>query len=62
MSPKVGIELGVDIHCRRLSCSVLDHQEELGDNLDDMAGLEDKVAFLLHSFRGQAARDVGLRP
>ena len=38
----------------------LDDEKELGDDLDDVAGLEDKVPLPLHGLGGQAVRDVGL--
>ena len=45
MGSKVCIELGVNVDCGRFPGGVLDHEEELGDDLDDVTGLEDEVAF-----------------
>ena len=45
VGPKVCIELSVNVDCGRLPRGVLDHEEKLGDNLDDVTGLEDEVAF-----------------
>lgn len=36
-----------DVDFRRLPGGVLDHQEQLGDDLDDVAGLEHEVALFL---------------
>lgn len=44
VGPKVCIELSVNVDCGRLPRGVLDHEEKLGDNLDDVTGLEDEVA------------------
>ena len=51
MCSKVGIKLGIYVHGRRLPRGVLDHQEQLGDDLDDVTGLEDKVSLPLHRLR-----------
>ena len=60
VGPKICIELSVNIDGRRLPGGVLDHQEELGDNLDDVAGLEDEVALPHDSLGGQAPGNVRL--
>ena len=61
VSAKVCIKLGVDVDTGGLPGGVLHHEEELGHDLDDMPGLEDKVPFTLHRFRGKAPWDVRLR-
>ena len=59
---EVGVELGVDVDGGWLAGGVLHHEEELGHDLDDVPGLEDKVPLPLHRLRGEAARDICLRP
>ena len=60
MGPKICIELSVNIDGRRLPGGVLDHQEQLCDNLDDVTGLEDEVALPHDSLGGQAPGNVRL--
>lgn len=60
MGSKVCIELGVNVDCGRFPGGVLDHEEELGDDLDDVTGLEDKVALPHNGLGGQAPGDIGL--
>ena len=61
MCSKVGIKLGIYVHGRRLPCGVLDHQEQLGDDLDDVSRLENEVPLAaLHALGRQASRYVGL--
>ena len=62
MGAEVGVELGVDVDGGWLAGGVLHDQEELGHDLDDVPGLEDKVPLPLHRLRGEAARDICLRP
>ena len=62
MCSKVCIKLCADVDCWRLAGGVLHHQEQLGDDLDDMTSLEDEVSLPLNSLRWQAARNVGLTP
>ncbi len=62
MSSEVGLEAGGDIDGGRFAGGVLDHQEQLRHDLDDVAGLEDKVSLPLDGLGGQAAGDVGLAP
>jgi hypothetical protein len=51
--------LSTDVDFRWLSSCILDHKEQLGDNFNHMASLEDKVAFLLAEVTlKQAARNV----
>ena len=59
---EVGVELGVDVDGGWLAGGVLHDQEELGHDLDDVPSLEDKVPLPLHRLRGEAARDICLRP
>jgi len=59
---EVGVELGVDVDGGWLAGGVLHDEEELGHDLDDVPGLEDKVPLPLHRLRGEAARDICLRP
>ncbi len=40
----MGLELGGNVDLRRPPRGVLHHQKELGDDLDDVAGLQDEVA------------------
>ena len=59
--PEIGLEFGGNIDMRRFSGGVLHHQEQLGDDLDDVTGLQDEVAFPLDSLRGKTSRyNVGL--
>ena len=51
MCSKVCIKLCADVDCWRLAGGVLHHQEQLGDDLDDMTSLEDKVSLPLNSLR-----------
>ena len=60
MGAEVGVKLRAYVDGWRLAGGVLHHEEELGDYLDDVSGLEDKVALPLDGLGGQAARDVGL--
>ncbi len=60
VSAKVGIEPGGNVDGRRLARGVLHHEEQLRHDLDDVAGLEDKVALALDGLGGQAAGDVRL--
>ena len=60
MGAEVGVKLRANVDGRRLAGGVLHHEEELGDYLDDVSGLEDKVALPLDGLGGEAARDVGL--
>ena len=60
--PEVGIKLCVDVHTGRLPSGILHNEEQLGDDLDHVAGLEDKVPLPLHCLGGKASRDVRLRP
>ena len=50
MSAKVGVKLGVDVDTGGLPRGVLHHQEELGHDLNDVAGLEDEVPLPLYRF------------
>lgn len=59
---EVGLDLGADVDVGRLARGVLDDEEELGDDLDDVAGLEDEVALPLDRLAREAAGDVGLTP
>ena len=59
--PEIGLEFGGNIDMRRFAGGVLHHQEQLGDDLDDVTGLQDEVAFPLDSLRGKTSRyNVGL--
>ena len=49
MGSKVGIKLRINVHRGRLPRGVLDHEEQLGDDLNDVTRLEDKVSLPLHS-------------
>ena len=60
MGSEVCIELGVNVDRGRLPRCVLDHKEELGDDLDDMTGLEDEIALSHHGLGGQATGNIGL--
>jgi hypothetical protein len=60
VSAKVGIEPGGNVDGGRLAGGVLHHEEQLRHDLDDVAGLEDKVALALDGLGGQAAGDVRL--
>ena len=60
VSSEVGIELSVDVDRGRLPGGVLDHEEELGDDLDDVPRLEHEVALPLDGLGAQAPGDVGL--
>ncbi len=62
MSAKVGIEPRGNVDGGRLAGGVLHHEEQLCHDLDDVAGLEDKVALALDGLGGQAAGDVRLAP
>ena len=62
MSSKVGIELSADIDSRRFARGVLHHEEQLGHDLDHVAGLKDKISLPLDSFRGETAGNVWLTP
>ena len=62
MRAEVGVELRADVDGRRLAGGVLHHEEELGDDLDDVPGLEDEVALPLDGLGGEAAGDVRLGP
>ena len=62
MCSKVGIELSADIDSRRFARGVLHHEEQLGHDLDDVAGLKDKISLPLDSFRGETAGNVWLTP
>ena len=59
VAAEVGLELCGDVDVGRLPGGVLDDEEQLGDDLDDVAGLEDKVALPagVGLVRGEAARD-----
>ncbi len=60
VSAKVGIEPRSNVDGGRLAGGVLHHEEQLRHDLDDVAGLEDKVALALDGLGGEAAGDVGL--
>ena len=60
--PEVGVKLCVDVDTGRLPSGILHNEEQLGDDLDHVAGLEDKVPLPLHCLGGKASRDVRLRP
>jgi hypothetical protein len=60
MSAKVGIEPRSNVDGGRLARGILHHEEQLGHDLDDVAGLEDKVALALDGLGGQTAGDVRL--
>ena len=60
MGPKICIELSVNIDGGRLPGGILDHEEKLGDNLDDVTGLEDEVALPHDSLGGQTPGNVRL--
>ncbi|MFN9905124.1 MAG: hypothetical protein ACK56F_03225, partial [bacterium] len=60
VSAKVGVEPSCNVDGGRLAGGILHHEEQLGHDLDDVAGLEDKVALALDGLGGQAAGDVGL--
>ena len=62
MCSKVGIKLSADIDSRRFARGVLHHEEQLGHDLDDVAGLKDKISLPLDSFRGETAGNVWLTP
>ena len=51
MGSKVGIKLRINVDGGRLPRGVLDHEEQLGDDLDDMTSLEDEVSLPLNSLR-----------
>ena len=58
---EIGLEFGGNINVRRFAGGILHHQEQLGDDLDDVTGLQDEVAFPLDSLRGKTSRyNVGL--
>lgn len=57
---KVGLELGGDVDHGGPPRGVLHHQEELGDYLDHVARLQDKVALPHQVFGPQTTRYVGL--
>ena len=58
---EIGLEFGSYVDMRRFTGGILHHQEQLGDNLDDVTGLQDEVAFPLDSLRGKTSRyNVGL--
>ena len=61
MRAEVGVELRGDVDGGRLAGGVLHHEEELGDDLDDVPGLEHEVALPLDRLRAQAPGDVRLR-
>ena len=60
VSAKVGVEPGGNVDGGRLAGGILHHEEQLRHDLDDVAGLEDKVALALDGLGGQAAGDVRL--
>ena len=60
MCAKVGLELSADVDRWGLPSGVLHHEEQLRHDLDDVAGLEDKVTLSFDSLRGQTAGNVGL--
>ena len=61
LATKVGLKVRGHVDVGRFAGGVLDDQEQLGDYLDDVTGLKDKVALSpLHALRGEATRDVGL--
>ena len=62
MGAEVCLELCADVDGGGLPRAVLHHEEQLGHDLDDVAGLEDEVPLAPHRLGGQAVRDVGLRP
>ena len=51
MGSKVGIKLRIDVDSRGLPGGVLDHEEQLGHDLDDVPGLEHKVSLPLDCLR-----------
>jgi hypothetical protein len=60
VSAKVGVEPRSNVDGGRLAGGILHHEEQLRHDLDDVAGLEDKVALALDGLGGQAAGDVRL--
>ena len=51
MCSKVGIKLRINVDGGRLPRGVLDHEEQLGDDLDDVTSLEHKVSLPLDCLR-----------
>lgn len=60
VAPEVCLELCWDVDVGRLSRGVLDDEVELGEDLDEVTGLEDEVALALEALAGEAPGDVGL--
>ena len=62
MSSKIGVKLGVDVDSWRFTRGILNDEEQLGHDLYNVPGLEDKVSLPLDCFRRQTARNIPLTP
>ena len=61
LAAEVGLEVRGHVDVGRLAGGVLDDQKQLGHDLDDVAGLEDKITLAtLHPLGRQAPGNVGL--